>query len=163
MKRISLYFCWRCRDATFFFSSSLKCVLKSSASVSSQSSSHCATSSFSSFSLVHSAVRVKIWVEREREVLRSLARRKSAREKSNATPKKFSKTTLSSSHPFVFCDDEIQFSPMTKKTNGTHLLLRTPRTRRRTLSPPALSSSVCSRGVVVVSLGVGRFWSEEAS
>ena len=53
-----------------------------------------------------------------------------------------------------------------KKTNfGTHLLLRTPRTRRRTLSPPALSSSVCSPGVVVVvvSLGVGRFWSEEAS
>ena len=164
MKRISLYFCWRCRDATFFFSSSLKCVLKSSASVSSQSSSHCATSSFSSFSLVHSAVRVKIRVERERERSfgHSLAERARER-KATRHRKSFQKRLSRRLILLFFDDDEIQFSPMTKKTNGTHLLLRTPRTRRRTLSPPALSSSVCSRGVVVVSLGVGRFWSEEAS
>ena len=61
---ISIYFLW-----AFFFNSSLKCVLKSSvSSVSSQSFSHCATSSFSSFSLVHSVfVRVEVKRERERE------------------------------------------------------------------------------------------------
>lgn len=52
---ISIYFLM-----AFFFNSSLKCVLKSSvSSVSSQSFSHCATSSFSSFSLVHSVFEVK--------------------------------------------------------------------------------------------------------
>ena len=65
---ISIYFLW-----AFFFNSSLKCVLKSSvSSVSSQSFSHCATSSFSSFSLVHSVfVRVEVKRERERERERS--------------------------------------------------------------------------------------------
>ena len=100
--------------------------------------------------------------ERERSFGHSLAERARER-KATRHRKSFQKRLSRRLILLFFDDDEIQFSPMTKKTNGTHLLLRTPRTRRRTLSPPALSSSVCSRGVVVVSLGVGRFWSEEAS
>ena len=73
---ISIYFLW-----AFFFNSSLKCVLKSSvSSVSSQSFSHCATSSFSSFSLVHS-VFVCVEVERERERDRQFLRAKQSSEK----------------------------------------------------------------------------------
>ena len=70
---ISIYFLW-----AFFVNSSLKCVLKSSvSSVSSQSFSHCATSSFSSFSLVHSVfVRVEVKREREREIVRFYAQNK---------------------------------------------------------------------------------------
>ena len=62
----------------FFFNSSLKCVLKSSvSSVSSQSFSHCATSSFSSFSLVHSVfVCVEVKREREREIVSFYAQNK---------------------------------------------------------------------------------------
>ena len=100
--------------------------------------------------------------ERERSFGHSLAERARER-KATRHRKSFQKRLSRRLILLFFDDDEIQFSPMTKKTNGTHLLLRTPRTRRRTLSPPALSSSVCSPGVVVVSLGVGRFWSEEAS
>jgi len=75
---ISIYFLW-----AFFFNSSLKCVLKSSvSSVSSQSFSHCATSSFSSFSLVHSVfVRVEVKRERERERDRQFLRAKQRSEK----------------------------------------------------------------------------------
>jgi hypothetical protein len=73
---ISIYFLW-----AFFFNSSLKCVLKSSvSSVSSQSFSHCATSSFSSFSLVHS-VFVRVEVKRERERDRQFLRAKQRSEK----------------------------------------------------------------------------------
>ena len=73
---ISIYFLW-----AFFFNSSLKCVLKSSvSSVSSQSFSHCATSSFSSFSLVHS-VFVCVEVKRERERDRQFLRAKQSSEK----------------------------------------------------------------------------------
>lgn len=73
---ISIYFLM-----AFFFNSSLKCVLKSSvSSVSSQSFSHCATSSFSSFSLVHS-VFVCVEVERERERDRQFLRAKQSSEK----------------------------------------------------------------------------------
>ena len=73
---ISIYFLW-----AFFFNSSLKCVLKSSvSSVSSQSFSHCATSSFSSFSLVHS-VFVRVEVKRERERDRQFLRAKQSSEK----------------------------------------------------------------------------------
>ena len=68
---ISIYFLW-----AFFFNSSLKCVLKSSvSSVSSQSFSHCATSSFSSFSLVHS-VFVCVEVKKEREIVSFYAQNK---------------------------------------------------------------------------------------
>ena len=75
---ISIYFLW-----AFFFNSSLKCVLKSSvSSVSSQSFSHCATSSFSSFSLVHSVfVCVEVKRERERERDRQFLRAKQRSEK----------------------------------------------------------------------------------
>lgn len=73
---ISIYFLM-----AFFFNSSLKCVLKSSvSSVSSQSFSHCATSSFSSFSLVHS-VFVCVEVKRERERDRQFLRAKQSSEK----------------------------------------------------------------------------------
>ena len=77
---ISIYFLW-----AFFFNSSLKCVLKSSvSSVSSQSFSHCATSSFSSFSLVHSVfvcVEVKRERERDRQFLRAKQRSEKKRER----------------------------------------------------------------------------------
>ena len=75
---ISIYFLM-----AFFFNSSLKCVLKSSvSSVSSQSFSHCATSSFSSFSLVHSVfVCVEVKRERERERDRQFLRAKQRSEK----------------------------------------------------------------------------------
>lgn len=77
---ISIYFLM-----AFFFNSSLKCVLKSSvSSVSSQSFSHCATSSFSSFSLVHSVfvcVEVKRERERDRQFLRAKQRSEKKRER----------------------------------------------------------------------------------
>ena len=77
---ISIYFLW-----AFFFNSSLKCVLKSSvSSVSSQSFSHCATSSFSSFSLDHSVfvcVEVKRERERDRQFLRAKQRSGKKRER----------------------------------------------------------------------------------
>lgn len=90
---ISIYFLM-----AFFFNSSLKCVLKSSvSSVSSQSFSHCATSSFSSFSLVHS-VFVCVEVKKEREIVSFYAQNKEQNTNASSSNRKETRGEISNLH-----------------------------------------------------------------